>query len=116
MVKKFLLMFAACAMFVACGGDEKKSEQTVEQKATIYAQQFFDAADAEFKAYLGEEVEIPVSSKDVLNEFATWLKTLDDDGKVKAYEAIDAAEKDYGAKHDVSFSFPDYSDLQYYLY
>ena len=114
-MKKILLVFAACALFMACGGDEKK-ELTVEEKATAYAQQYFEAAAAEFSAYLGEEVEIPVSTKDVLNEFATWLKSLDNEQKTNAYEAVEAAGKEYAAEHDgVSYDFPDYNELVYYL-
>lgn len=58
-MKKFLLVFAACVVFVACGGEKK--EPTIEEKTVAMA----TAAMEAYVAYIAED------EQDYYDKFAT---------------------------------------------
>lgn len=78
-MKKIIILVAALGLLMACGGNSKKAELTVEQKAVSYMEQLMDAelaGDAEKVTKLEAELE-------------EWAESLSDEDEAKAQMAAE---------------------------
>ena len=106
-------MFAVCAMFVACGGDEKKA-QTIEERCDEYARvsaeltnQAIDICES-VDDWRGDATYQDLKQRHDANDeaFTTWLHSLSDEDRKRAVDCLQDAYDRYPYKSEYYTEFP----------
>ena len=111
-MKKILLMFAVCAMFVACGGEKKA--QTIEERCDEYARvsaeltnQAIDICES-VDDWRGDATYQDLKQRHDANDeaFTTWLHSLSDEDRARAVDCLQDAYDRYPYKSEYYTEFP----------
>lgn len=103
-MKKILLMFAVCAMFVACGGDEKKA-QTIEERCDEYAKVTAELTNAADEISYGRKKvdycadpayqDLKQRCETTIEEFKSWCSSLPSEDQKRVMDYLLVARDKY---------------------
>ena len=103
MMKKFLFMFAACALFVACGGEKK--EQTIEERCDEYAKVTAELTNTAYEISQGRTKadysadpayqDLYQRCETTIEEFKSWCNSLPSEDRKKVMDYLLVARDKY---------------------